>query len=77
MALSTKARARLTASVAHRTLAKEIADALDLASTPAANVATVATANATDLASAQALANQLKTTVNALLASLQAAGKML
>ena len=32
--------------------------------------AAVATANATDLATAQALANQLKTTLNALLAAL-------
>jgi hypothetical protein len=33
--------------------------------------AAVATANATDLATCQALANQLKTTLNALLAALQ------
>lgn len=42
----------------------------------AANVAAVTTANATDLATAEALANQLKTTVNAIIAALQAAGLM-
>lgn len=42
--------------------------------TPAATVAAVATANATDLATAQALANANKTTLNALIASLKAAG---
>jgi hypothetical protein len=36
-----------------------------------ATVANVATANATDLATAQALANQLKTTLNALLTELR------
>lgn len=41
---------------------------------PGAAVADVATANASDLATAQALANQLKTTVNALLAQLRVAG---
>lgn len=39
-----------------------------------ADVADVATANATDLASAEALANQLKTTLNALLDGLRTAG---
>lgn len=42
----------------------------------AAFVATVTTANATDLATSEALANQLKTTVNAIQASLIAAGLM-
>lgn len=40
----------------------------------AANVAPITTANATDLATAQALANQLKTTVNDLLTKLDTAG---
>lgn len=39
-----------------------------------ANIAQVATANATDLATSEALANQLKTTVNAILTALAAAG---
>jgi predicted RecA/RadA family phage recombinase len=42
----------------------------------AADVAAVATANAVDLATAEALANQLKTTVNAILTSLKTAGIM-
>lgn len=37
-------------------------------------VANVATANATDLATCQTLANQLKTTLNALLTALRAKG---
>lgn len=44
---------------------------------PAAFVAQVSTANATDLATAEALANQLKTSVNAILTSLINAGVML
>lgn len=42
----------------------------------AANVPTITTPNATDLATAQALANQNKATVNALIAALQAANLM-
>lgn len=42
----------------------------------AATVAAVATVNATDLATAQALANQLKTSVNAILTNLKAANLM-
>ena len=42
----------------------------------AATVAAISTANATDLDTAQALANQLKTTVNAILTALKAAGLM-
>ena len=40
----------------------------------AASVGTVTSPNATDLATAQTLANELKTDLNALIASLQAAG---
>jgi predicted RecA/RadA family phage recombinase len=40
------------------------------------DVAAVATANATDLTTSEALANQLKTTVNAILTSLKNAGVM-
>ncbi len=77
MALSTKARARLIAAMAHKALATEVANAIDAGgNTPAADVAAVSTANATDLTSAEALANQLKTTVNAILTNLKAAGLM-
>ena len=44
--------------------------------TPAAFVAQITTPNATDLATAQALANQLKTTVNSTLTALKNAGLM-
>lgn len=74
MPISKKARARLEAAIAHRAVAKEIADAIDIGGNPGVPVADIATANATDLATAQALANATKTTVNALLASLRAAG---
>ena len=78
MALSTKARKRLEVAMARRAEAKEMADAVDSNSARiAATVAAVATANATDLATSIALANQLKVTVNAILASLKAAGMML
>lgn len=43
-------------------------------STPANNVAAVATADATDLPTAQALANALKVALNAEIAALKAAG---
>lgn len=42
----------------------------------AANIATVATANASDLATAIALANALKTALNSLLANLKTGGEM-
>lgn len=78
MALSAKTRKRLEVAMARRASAKELADAVDAGgNTPAADVAAVATANATDLASAQALANQLKITLNATLVALKAAGLML
>ena len=44
---------------------------------PGAAEATIATANASDLATAQALANALKVTVNSLLVKLRAAGIIL
>jgi hypothetical protein len=55
----------------------EIANAIDANSAKvASDVAAVSTANAVDLPTAEALANQLKTTVNAMLAALKAAGLM-
>jgi hypothetical protein len=77
MALSTKARKRLEVAMARRAEAKEVADAIDAGgNSPAATVAAITTANATDLPTAQALANQLKTTVNDILTALKAAGLM-
>lgn len=76
MALSAKARRRLEVALANRAQAKEVADACDLAGSKIANVAAVATANASDLATAQALANQLKVTLNDLISKAIAAGIM-
>jgi len=77
MALSKEARARLESAITRRSVAKEIADAIDAGgNAQAAHVASVSTANATDLASAEALANANKVAINALLAALQAAGLM-
>jgi len=78
MALSTKARKRFETAMARRAEAEEILNAIDAGgNTPAAHVANVTTANAIDLASAEALANANKVTINAILAALQAAGLML
>lgn len=55
----------------------KLTDAPGMATGPQTAVATVATANATDLATAEALANQLKTSFNALLVSIRAAGVIL
>jgi hypothetical protein len=75
MALSTNARKRLEVAIAHRATAKEIADAVDSGgNAAAAAVADIATADATDAASAVTLANATKAKVNALLAALRAAG---
>ena len=54
-------------------LAKEVADQIENQSGAAiASVATVATADATDLATAVALANALKSRLNALITALKA-----
>ena len=79
MALSDKARKRLEVAMARRDAADEICDAIDAAAphAPAAHVANVSAPDATDLASAETLANANKAAINAILASLQAAGLML
>lgn len=76
MALSKAARKRIEVAVAHRALAKEIADALDVGTTAATPVADVAAANAVDLATTQTLANELKTKLNALLAAMRVASQL-
>ena len=77
MALSTKARARLTVVMAQKALAKEIADAVDSgANAKAAHVANVVAADATDLPSALTLGSANKAAINAILAALQAVGLM-
>jgi len=78
MALSQEARDRLIIALTSRSKGNEVAKAVDSAlSTPAAHVANVTTANATDLPTAQALANANKAKINEILAALQAAGLML
>ena len=81
MALSTKARKRLEVAMCHRADAKEVADAIDAAGNAdlvladkAAAVADIATADATTLETAEALANANKAKINALLAALRTAG---
>lgn len=78
MALSALARNYLTVALANKKISKEVADAIDSASNlhAAAHVANVTAVDATDLASAEALANANKVTINAILAALQAAGLM-
>jgi hypothetical protein len=77
MALSLKARAVLVSGLANKSVGKEVADAIDSgAAVQAANVPAVAVANASDLASAIALANANKAAINAVIAALQAAGLM-
>ena len=77
MALSLKARAVLIVGLANKSVGKEVADAID-SGVPrqAANVPAVSAPTATDLASAIALANANKAAINAVIASLQAAGLM-
>lgn len=87
MALSTKTRKRVEVALARRDAAKELCDAVDSGgNTPAADVAAIATANAAtqtgayvqaDVQTIATLANQTKTTVNAILTALKAAGLML
>lgn len=77
MALSQKQREVLTVALANAEVANGIADAIDAAAgTPAADVAAVSAPNATDLASAETLANANKAAINATLAALKAAGLM-
>ena len=77
--LSSKLQEMIEIAIPDRKASAELIAALNAAEglSPAADVASVSTANATDLASAEALANQLKTTVNAILAALKASGQML
>lgn len=77
MALSQSAKDILIVAMANRAAASEVSAAIDAAfDAPASHVASIATANATDLATAEALANATKVTVNQILAALQAAGLM-
>lgn len=77
MVLSTKLQKMIKIAIPDpKASAELIADLQSELSTVAADVPAVVTANATDLATSEALANQLKTTVNAILTNLKAAGLM-
>lgn len=78
MSLSKDAKYILEVAMANSKAADEISAAIDAAApkAAAAHVANVTVADATDLPSAEALANANKAAINAILASLQAAGLM-
>jgi len=77
MALSKRTQDILVVALADKKAGQEVAASVAAAlATPAAHVANVTTADATDLASAEALANANKAAINAILAALQAAGLM-
>lgn len=77
MALSTKAKEVLIVALANKAVGQEIAGAIDGGSNEqAANVAKVTAPTATDLATAEALANANKAAINAVIDALVAAGLM-
>jgi hypothetical protein len=77
MALSAKLKSRIRAAITNKVDADEMIAAIESGANPkAAHVANVVAADATDLASAEALANANKVTTNAILAALQAANLM-
>lgn len=73
---SQEARDRLIIALTSRSKGNEVANILagSLQATQISSIADVSTANATDLASAEALANANKAKINALLAALRTAG---
>lgn len=77
MALSKKTKEIVTVALADKKAAAEFTAAVDASSAKqATHVANVTTADATDLASAEALANASKAKINEILAALQAAKLM-
>jgi hypothetical protein len=75
MALSQKLKNRIRVSITNKVDADELIAAIEAGGNPqGAAVADVVTANASDLATAIALANSNKAKINELLASLRAAG---
>lgn len=88
MALSSAARRRLEVAMAKRAEAKEIADAIDAGGTPAATVAAMGVtanlvgvdgtgSNAAPLAGTESRLDAIEAKIDAILASLKAAGAML
>ena len=88
MALSAAARKRLEVAMAHRSTAKEVADAIDSGGNPqAANVAALGTttnlvgvdgtgSNAAPLAGTESRLDAIEAKIDAVIASLKAAGLM-
>lgn len=73
MALLKETKDRIAVALAHRKSADDLIKAVEK---QAAHVANVSQADATDLPSAEALANANKAKINELLAALKAAGLM-
>ena len=73
---SSKVKAAIKGSIANPEAASKVIDAVDAVGKVAASVAAITTPDATDLASAQTLANANKAKINALIAALKAAGLM-
>lgn len=75
MALSAKVKARIRAAMTNKADADALISAIESgANAQGAAVADIATADGSDAATTQALANATKAKVNALLAALRAAG---
>jgi hypothetical protein len=76
--LSSRSAQALSNAIADIQAADEVVAAIDAAAAlaPAADVPAISTANATDLPSAEALANSCKSTINEILANMKAAGLM-
>lgn len=75
--LSEKLKARIRVAITNKDQAEELIAAINAGGNPVAtHVTNVTTADATDLASAEALANANKAKINEILAAMQAAGQM-
>ncbi len=77
MEVSHEIKAAINGSIANPAAAEMVIESLESSLSPAAAVANIATPDATDLASAEVLANANKAKINALLVSLRAAGLLL
>lgn len=74
MALSEKLKGRIRAAITNKADADALIAAIDSGSAVGVAVANIATADGSDAATTQALANATKAKVNELLASLRGAG---
>lgn len=74
--LTSTEAAAIKGSIVNPDAAQKLIDSLETPLSQAATIAAISTADASDLASAIALANATKAKVNALIAALKAAGLM-